>query len=237
MDYGCHINSSATPSPLEFLRLSSCRSQAGDGRILVLSHFQPPCGCKGVASRHIQTYFNCAILVQDIVLSHYATKSDNSLDHAFSATQRCPQPICCRARELIGQWSLPLPDLINRNSTSICFTMRVPGNAVNFCRSLPWVRLTRICFKVALYRSLIFLQAIPNLMLASALKLHSWIFTRCDSLPSHASIFIVEFPAVLLAVCALYLPQVDSYVVYIDSTSALSDVENIYSSHPVVTRT
>lgn len=59
-------------------------------------------------------------------------------------------------------------------------------------------------------------------------------FTRCGRPPQYVSIFKAELAAIPLALCNLYLLQMGRYIIYCDSTAAISATEIIYFSHPLV---
>lgn len=69
-------------SPPDSWLHSPCWSQSGNGYISVLSHSQPPCGCRSVISKPTQTDLTCSILVQGTVPSHQSNFYDTVSDFA-----------------------------------------------------------------------------------------------------------------------------------------------------------
>lgn len=246
LDYGCQVYSSATPARLRILESihhAGVRLATGAFRSCPIPSLLVEAGVlpldlhrQTVVSRFWYRTQSCP------TNPTYTTLTDTSLDHVFSARKRCPQPLSFRAKELIGQLSLPRPDIATTELMPVAPWM---FPAVHFCRSLPAAKSDLLGYVT---RSLFLDHASQHdgctPIFTDGSKSDAGVgfgavfpgFTRCDSLPPYASIFTAELSAILLALRSLYPLQVGRYVIYCDSTAALSAVENIYSSHPLVTQ-
>lgn len=137
---------------LDFFLHPPFRSQASNECFSIVSHSQPPCQCKSVATRPTQTALSCSILIQ----SEMPSRQSNLHNRIRHLPWICLLYLHKRstASQLTGKgvvWpTVPSPTCQSSKRTSVCGAMDIPSSAPLLITASAYVKHTGTCYQVSL---------------------------------------------------------------------------------------